>query len=81
MNNNEQRMCPHNCHKCSIYQQILCASQSSLNIWDMVITLNEKFDAFMAEIKGQALISPSTQKRAAAQRIDSQDKTIKDEQL
>lgn len=73
---NEERKCPRDCHKCSLYQQVLCASQSSLNVWDAVITLNNKFDAFVAEMKGQALVSPVAQDREAVQTIDSPNKLI-----
>lgn len=70
---NEERKCPRDCKQCNIYHQIYCAAQSSLNTWDMVITLSNKFDALVAEMKGPN-VPPEAQEREAVQKIDSPNK-------
>jgi hypothetical protein len=48
---------------------------------DLMQSLSERFDALVADFKGkeQPTVPPVAQRRAAAQRIDSQDKQTKDE--
>ena len=81
MDNSETRKCPHDCRLCSLYQQVYCASQVSLSTMDLVQSLADRFDALVAEIKGkeQPIVSPVAQRRAAAQKVDSQDKQTKEE--
>lgn len=81
MDNNEPKKCPRDCRQCSLYQQVFCAAQSALNVWDAIISLNNKFDAFVGEIKGnteQPVASPAAQEREVAQKVDSQDKPKKE---
>lgn len=77
VNNNESK-CTRDCRQCSLCHQVYCAAQTSLNTWDAVIALSNKFDALVAEMKGsaeQSVVSPVAQEGVAAQKIDSPSKT------
>ena len=80
MDNNEERRCPRNCRMCNMAQQMYCAAQVTLSNMEAIQSLSERFDAFMAEIKGkEPIVPPVAQQGEAAQKVDSQDKTKKEQ--
>jgi len=81
MANNENNNCPHICSQCSMMQQVYCAAQMSLTTMDLVKALSDRFDAFVAEIKGnteQPTVPPVAQEGKAAQKVGPQDKQNKE---
>ena len=75
---NVEKQCPMDCSKCSFRQNVYCASQIGLTVYEMLKEFSARLGAMEGKLEtlqaDALLIDPTAQLGVEAQTIDSPDK-------